>query len=261
MATSNGFANSEPGWTASTTTTESNIFWGTDPTKNVQYQVADIVSTAVDSGNTPTTLLRAGLIMGKVTSTGLYKEYNPTGTDGSQQAIGVLAGEINMLDPVTAAAAARVALLVISGPVRASALVNLDNMARKQLEAGGVLFDDTRGSGLGVPYMRELTKAADYTVTAADNGTLFNATTGAVVFTLPTLAAGLHFTFYNEVDATMTITSAAGNDIIADGDVAASSVAFSTGSHKIGSCAKLVANQAGTKWRLFNLGGTTATPT
>ncbi len=261
MSTSYGYSNGEPGWTASVSTTEANIFWGTDPTKKVEYQIASILAATVDSGNTPTTLLRQGLVIAKITASGLYTAYSPTATDGSQQAIGVLPQEINMLDPVTGSVAIRVSPIVICGPVRASALVNLDNMARKQLEAGGIVFDDTRGSGFGVPYIRELAKAANYTVVAADNGTQFNATTGAVVFTLPTLAAGLHFTFYNEVDADMTITSAAGNDIIADGDVAASSVAFSTTGHKIGSCAKLVANEAGTKWRLYNLGGTLATPT
>lgn len=251
MTTAYGFSNGEPGWTGSLASVESNIFWGNDPSKQVQYLTADIVSTAVDSGNTPTTLLRAGLILGKVTSTGQYKEYSPTGTDGSQQAVAVLPIEINMLDPYTAAAANRVASVVICGPVRASSLVGLDNMSRKQLEAGGILFDDTRGSGFGIPYIRELNKAADYTVVAADNGTLFTAS-AAVNFTLPTLAAGLHFLFYNDADSNMTVTSAAGDDLIVFNDVAADSVAFSTAGGKIGGSVEVIANQAGTKWRVFS---------
>lgn len=263
MATSYGWWSSEPGSTAALFNTESNIFWGSGSAISPAnlFITLNISSAATDATNSPTTILRPGLIMGKITSSGLWTAYSPTATDGSQQALAILPTEINMLDPVTAAVANRVGVGVISGPIKASALVNLDNMARKQLEASGVIFDDTRGSGFGVPYVREVAKAASYTVLATDNGTQFNATTGAVTFTLPTLAAGLHFMFYNEVDANMTITSAAGNDIFAIGDAAASSVAFSTASQKIGSCAMVVANAAGTAWRLYNLGGTTATPT
>ncbi len=262
MAASYGWWSGEPGSTAAVFNTESNIFWGSGSVISPAnlFITMNITSAAVDGG-TPTTILRPGLIMGKITSSGLWTNYSPTATDGSQQALAILPNEINMLDPVTNAVANRVNVGVVSGPVKAGSLWNLDLVARKQLEAAGIIFDDIRGESLGVGYMREVSKATSYTVLATDNGTQFNLITGAGTFTLPTLAAGLSFTFFCEVDATMTITSAAGNDIIVDGDVAASSIAFSTSSHKIGSCAQLVANAAGTAWRLYNLGGTLATPT
>lgn len=257
-----GYWSGEPGSTTAIFNTESNIFWGSgnavSPAHN--FITISITSAAVDTGS-PTTILRPGLILGKITSSGMYTNYSPTATDGSQLAVCVLPTEINMLDPVTGTVANRVTSAVINGPIKASACYGLDNISRAQLEAQGVLWDDTRGTAVGLPYIREVAKAANYTVLSTDNGTQFNATTGAVTFTLPTLAAGLRFMFYNEVDAAMTITSAAGNDIFADGHAAASSVAFSTASHKIGSCAMVVANAAGTAWRLYNLGGTTATPT
>ncbi len=248
MTTSYSFGSGEPGLTAALQSVESNIFTGPDPLKQNQWATADIVSTAVDAGNTPTTLLRAGLILGVVTSSGQYKQYSPTATDGSQVAVAVLPREINMLDGYTAAAANRVAAVVTGGPVKASALVNIDNVARKQLRAQGFYLDDDRTIGYGMPYLKPVAKAANYTVLATDIGTFFYATTGAVTFTLPALAAGLYFWFYNTVDANMTVASAAGDDIITDGDAAADSVAFSTASHKIGGGVLVFANEAGTAW-------------
>jgi len=49
-----------------------------------------IVSTAADAGNTVTTVLRQGLLLGKITTSGKLKEWNPTGTDGSQYIYGIL---------------------------------------------------------------------------------------------------------------------------------------------------------------------------
>lgn len=257
MASSNGFSNGEPGWTGILSTVESNIFWGTDPTKLVQYDTVDIVSTTVDAGNTPTTLLRPGLVLGKVTSTGQYTAYSATATDGSQQAVAVLSREINMLDPYTGAAANRVDSAIICGPVRASALIGLDNFARQQLGASGFLFDDVRTGGYGLPFIRVVNKAVDYTVTAADNDTLFTAS-AAVNFTLPTLAAGLNFSFYNLADSNMTVTAATSDTIITDGDAAADSVAFSTASHKIGGGVRFVANADASKWLTFFQGAAPA---
>jgi len=107
-----------------------------------------------------------------------------------------------------------------------------------------------------------LVKTADYTVVAADTGKVLFTGTGAVNFTLPTIAAGLSFTFVNLVDANMTITTNALG--IHKASVTAASVAFSTSSQKMGSIAKVVAVPTladGTvlKWLVINLGGTTAT--
>lgn len=259
MASSGGFQYGDPGFTGSLETVERNIYWGSDPTKKIERQTITITSGATDSTNTPTTLLRAGLALGKITATGFYTAYSPTATDGSQFAEGVLEVEVNMLDPYTGAVATRVNNLVISGPVKAGAVANLDYVSRKQLSASGIIFDDNRTAGFGVPFLKTVSKAADYTVTAADNGTLFLATTGAVNFTLPTLAAGLHFIFYNTVDAAMAILSAgSADDIITDGDLAADSVTFSTANHKIGGAVMFVANDAGTKWLTFFMGAAPA---
>lgn len=248
MSSSFGVSNGDPGFTSAYETAERNIYWGTRPLEKIELESITIASSATDAGNTPTTLLRAGTILGQVASTGFYTTYSPTATDGSQVARAVLREEVNMLDPWTAAVNTRVVAAVISGPVKASALGNLDNVARRQMRAGGFIFDDDRLTGYGFPYIKPVAKAANYTVLSSDNGTFFYATTGAVTFTLPALAVGLYFWFYNTVDATMTVASAAGDDIITDGDAAADSVAFQTGSHKIGGGVLVFANEAGTAW-------------
>jgi len=159
-----------------------------------------------------------------------------------------------MLDLMSGAAVTRVLAAVIAGPVKASALVGLDNIARKQLIAQGFLFDDVRTTGYGVPYAKFQTKAASYTVLASEDGTQF-AATAAAAFTLPALAAGLSYTFFNEADTNMSVASAEGTNMIVDGNASASSVTFSTSSHKIGGCVKVVCNEAGTKWRVYNMSG------
>jgi len=243
-----GYWSGEPGSTAAIFNTESNIFWGSgnavSPAHN--FITISITSAAVDTGS-PTTILRPGLILGKITSSGMYTNYSPTATDGSQQAVCVLPTEINMLDPVTGTVANRVTSAVINGPIKASACYGLDNISRAQLEAQGVLWDDTRGTSVGLSYIKTLNKAASYTVLATDNNTLFTAS-AAATFTLPTIAAGLHFEFYNLANTDMAVTSAEGTNIVTDGNASASTLTFSTASHKIGGGVEVIANSDATKW-------------
>ncbi len=224
-------------------------------------------STLVDAGSSPTSVLRAGLVLGKVKATGLLEKYDPTATDGTQVAFCVLAQGISMLDSAGSAQQKQVHVLW-KGILQADQLLLLDNMARKQLlRSGRYLFDEAHSATAansvalaGDLHLSEVAKAGPtYTVVAADAGTLFVAG-GACNFTLPTIAAGLGpFEFLNAADADMVITSAAGDDILADGNAAADTVTFSTSSHKIGSRARIRANAAGTLWLFENLGGTTAT--
>jgi len=110
------------------------------------------------------------------------------------------------------------------------------------------------GTTLGSYYpnanMLESAKTANYTVLTTDNGTLFTNTgaSGAVVFTLPTLAAGLVYEFLVTADQSVTVASAAGDDMVVFNDATADSVAFSTSSEKIGGSLLIFSNSAGTKW-------------
>jgi len=69
---------------------EMEITWGRDEVNRTWVRPAVIASTAVDAGNTPTTHLRAGLLMGVVSATGEWKEWDSGETDGTEVIQGVL---------------------------------------------------------------------------------------------------------------------------------------------------------------------------
>lgn len=214
------------------------------------WQAISVVldSTTVDSGNTPTTLLRRGLLLGRDSTTGQYEDYDPTATDGTQIARGFLLDNVNMLDSSTGSAADKMARMVWSGYAKADQLINLNYQARRQLRF--IAFDDgpfdDEGADLKIVYAR----TTDLTVTSAYNNYTFSnsGASGAVNFTLPTLARGLRFRFIVEADQTVTVTSAAGDDMVVPNDASADSVAFSTAGDKIGGSVEVFANAAATKW-------------
>lgn len=104
------------------------------------------------------------------------------------------------------------------------------------------------------PCKAELAKTANYTILQQETGSLYTNTgaTGAIVFTLPTLSAYLAFRFLVVADQSVTIASAAGDDMVVYNDASADSVAFSTSGQKIGGSVLVFANGAGTKWYVFN---------
>lgn len=242
VATATGYSPGVPGFTDIRETVENQVTFQTFFQGDVIYDAFPILaSTAVDAGNTPTTALRPGLLVAKLDTDGSYVAYDPDANDGSQEAVGVLIKEINMLDYTTAAAAARVGdAIVIQGKLKASAVLNLDMQARRQLAARGFTFDDAVWTPpASFRRVHRLTAAeitADAkTLTAADSGKLFITTggDGAFTFTLPTIAAGLVYEFLNYVAQDMVITSAEGNNIVATNDIAASSITLGTSNEEI----------------------------
>ena len=93
-----------------------------------------------------------------------------------------------------------------------------------------------------------VTKVADYTVKASESGTFFTnrGATAAVNFTLPAFASGLNYLFYAAADVAVTVTSGTADLMIVDDDVAADSLALSTGSEIMGGAIQVVSD--GTKW-------------
>jgi len=90
-----------------------------------------------------------------------------------------------------------------------------------------------RGKCLRAPIVA---KTANYTVLAADSGTIFltTGTEGAVNFTLPAVSAGLWFMFINGADQDMLVKTATADTLISFNDVAADSVSYATADEKIG---------------------------
>jgi len=236
-----------PGLTTSRETYEAEFRWGS------QYQGvfanALIDGAAVDSGNSPTYELRPGLLLGQVISTGKYKQYSPTATDGSEVAAAVLIEALRMQD-FNGTNVDRFYAVLVGGPVQGAKILGLDLMARQQM--GKFIFDDIFAipGNHWFPWKRFQTKTAAYTLVANDNFTLFDnvGATTAITFTLPTLANGYLFGFSVQAAQNVTVASSAGDDMIAYNDASADSVAFSTGGSLIGGQVWVYSNPAGTKW-------------
>jgi len=236
-----------PGSGVQDITVERNVIWGGDAAKgNVLYASALIAGGSTDAANTPTTVLRAGLVLGKVTATGKYVPYSKSATDGSQIARAVLPYEIMTVD-FAGVNADRVVPIIVGGPVMAGQLIGLDALARSQMSRA-FLFDDDNVSAKFVP-PNVVTKTNSYTVLAGDTGTVFLANgSGALTFTLPAIGPGLYFRFVNIVDQNMIVASAEGSNIVAAGTIAGSSLTFSTSSQKKGAVVEIFSNPAGSLW-------------
>lgn len=235
-----------PGMGTPAESTEREFLWGNRETLHLESGV--IVSTAVDATNTPTTTLRRGRLMGIVTASGKWKQYDPAAVDGSEVAAGVLYEHRNMLNLSTGSAQDTQGQFVVKGFVKAGQLLGLDALARRQM-FGRFLFDDDF-AGLAPVYRKVVVKATDYTVTVADNDVIFTTrgAVGAVTFTLPALARGLRFTFFNEADQNMLVVAGTADTMVTFNDLAADSVAFSTAGEKIGAWVEVIANDDASKW-------------
>lgn len=105
--------------------------------------------------------------------------------------------------------------------------------------------------------------AASVTLTVNDGSRVY-VTTAATTYTLPAVATlydGWNATFFNAADVNMIVTAPA-NKLVAFNNAAATSIAFSTTSEKIGSGVKIIYDGVLTKYlALPILGAETATPT
>lgn len=230
--------------------TEEVQIWGSGPDNQHQrYETKiHIKSTVTDSGNTPTTTLRGGLILARKTSDGLDYKYDPTATDGTQRPIGILEKHTTMLDRY-GTAADKVKNVLKGGLIQNTTdLGNVDLMALAVLLRTGFMTMDAVPNGsafLYHPVAREF-KTADYTITAADNGKLLVAATNAVNYTLPTLAAalvGFQVQVYQSGNNNLVVTAAA-DTIIYDDTTGgkATTLTWSTANQKMGAGAILRAD-------------------
>ena len=246
-----------PGITTTRETYEAEFRWGSS--FQGVFANALIDGAAVDSGNSPTYELRPGLLLGQNLTTGKYKQYSATATDGTEVAAGILLEALRMQD-FSGNAVDRFYAVLVGGPVQASKILGLDLMARQQMDK--FIFDDIFNipGHHWYPFKRWQTKTSNYTIVASDNYSVFNnlGAGGAVVFTLPTIANGYFFEFICMVDQTLQVSSNEGSNIVTFGNVTASTAAFSTGGSRIGNIFRVFTNAAATKWILEQVGNVAA---
>jgi hypothetical protein len=121
-------------------------------------------------------------------------------------------------------------------------------LIRAQLQ-NRFLFDDIPTANFCGGWRNIVAKVADYTVTEADNNTLFTnrGAAGAVVFTLPATAKkGLRFGFHVVAGQNVTVTAGTADTLVAFNDATADSVAYSTASELIGG--RYIVEGDGTGW-------------
>ena len=260
MATSSG-GWGLPGVGADLTVAESEILWGGDQSRMALLYKSDLYSSAaLDAGNTPTTVLRPGLIMGRVTSTGELEEWDADASDGTQDIAGILDVELRMTD-YQGTAADRVMRNLVRGPVKARKLLiqgvafvgHADEfLARRQLVAAGyTLDDDTFGfkAGQGDRYAT-VTGTADTLTTAENGSTIFYSNVASVTVTLPAIQAGLYYDLVRTGDEEFVVASGEGDNMIVGNDLSADSITFTTAGEHMGARVRIKCVYVGTtlKW-------------
>lgn len=243
--------NDLPGTKTVQETQEVALTWGRNTASEMSAQIID--SGAVDAGNTPTTTLRPGLILAKL-STGYLTNYNPASTTaGQNMPYAILNQGLQMLDYQTGTVASKSAQILIAGQVKVANLVGFDAYARVVL-GHRFLWDDTFNAATG-GWIGPVELAANYTALVADNAKHFTNTgaTGNIVLTLPTPAVGLRFKVSIAAAHEITLTPAAGGQLSINGNAAASTYVVGDGTTAtIGKSVELYSNVAGTLWLVNN---------
>lgn len=231
---------------AERTVSESEILWGADQARNAALWKSAIISGASrDAGNTPTTVLRPGLLMAKVTSTGEYEEWDADASDGTQDILGILDSELRAQDYDATNQDRMFRMLVARAPIKASQLLiqgsalvgHVDEyLARRQLVAAGFVFDDDpmgykAGRGARVATVTGTTDA----LTADENGTtLFYNNAASVTVTLPAAKPGLEYELVRAADEEFIVVSPTADDVIVGNDLTADGVTVTTAGEQIG---------------------------
>lgn len=238
-----------PGIGSLTQNTESNIWWGREENLlHVQALILD--STAVDAGNSPTTDLRQGLLLGKKVADGNLYQYDPDANDGSEEVYAVLLRDISTLD-ANGTAEDKMIHALVGGPMRAETLrvegtlltsSDHEYTVRRQMANRFVFNDDptSKAMHLGAAFSNKTETAAAITVAAADNGSrLVCSNAASTTVTLPAIHQGLVFEFLRTGDEEFIVTSAEGDNIIFGNDLSGDSITFTTAGQHIGALVRV----------------------
>lgn len=259
MSARGGFA--PPGFSAAVYTSEREILWGSDDQHlPVIYRNSIISGAARDAGNTPTTLLRRGLLLGALTSGGELEEWDADASDGTQNIFSVLNRETRAQD-FDANNVDRHYETLVKAPVIAKQLLiqgsafigHIDEyLARRQMHTMGFVFDDDpQGFYSGLVERYATVTGTSDTLTPQENGMiLFYSNAASVTVTLPTIQPGLSYDLFRTGDEEFIVTSGAGNDIMFGNDLSGSTITYTTASEHLGARVRVRSVYVGTtlKW-------------
>lgn len=250
-------AGAMPGIGSTLTTAPERVITFGPPSWQLDINNRVIDSTAVDAGNTPTTELRAGLVLAKKTSDGNMYQWDATAVDGTEKAIAILRRGISMLN-LSGVVEDKTAYMLLAGGVKAADLLikgvalvgHADEfLARRQLGAAGFVFDDNTNPNAIVDL--NITAATLIPTTAQNNYRFFLSNAASTTVTLPAAQAGLIYDFVRIGDEELVVTGVAGEMLVGN-DVAANSVTFTTAGEHIGASVRAEGVRYGStvKWRL-----------
>lgn len=259
MSAFGGFAT--PGFGAAAYTSEREILWGRDDQHlPLLFRNSIISGAARDAGNTPTTLLRRGLILGKVDASGELEEWDADASDGTQNIAAVLNCELRATD-FDANNTDRAFATLLCGPIIAAQMLiegvalvghTHEYLARRIMHKMGFRFDDDpQGFKAGLIDRFDLVTGTTDALTADENGkTLFYNNAASVTVTLPALKPGLEYTLMRAADEEFVVASAEGDNIVVGNDLSADSITFTTASEQIGAGVRVRGVYLGTtlKW-------------
>jgi hypothetical protein len=110
---------STPGVGAIARTQTQQFIWGGDRAQVLEMGF-QIDQASVDSGSNNTKVLRPGLAMGRVTATGLLRQFDNAQTDGTQNLVGFLKEETPLIDSLGRTnATGAFAQVIVSAPIKA----------------------------------------------------------------------------------------------------------------------------------------------
>ena len=218
---------------------DSTLAWGGTfgrPEWNWLDGAARISGAARDAGHTNnTTVLRGGLLMGKITSSNMWKEWNPSGTDGSQWLRGVLMQAVDtqrygsnqnrLVGRVAQFGAFKVAKLLIPGESTYGIVgKDLEFMVRNGCA------DRFRLDDFNVGEVRQCTITADTTLDYTYHDAIIDnvGAAGAVNLTLPTPRRGFRLRFLQAAGQNIVLASSASNEFIPASGTPATSVTLSS---------------------------------
>lgn len=236
-----------PGIDSILETTEAELTWGKREQQVVIGGVLDSATT--DAGNGTTTILRPGLLLGRIETTKKWKAWSATATDGSENLWGVLLFDQSMLNAAGVAKDRWFGYCLVGGNVKASKLIvpgnasaGINGDANELLlralmtQTGRFRLDDEPFGNPGFGYRAVRIKTADYTILESDNGVLFHTegASGTVIFTLPVMRAGFRCTIAVTADQIVRVDSNPADTLIVGNDIAGDRVSLATATELIG---------------------------
>ena len=243
-----------PGLQAAIETLEQELWWGRIEQQVIQQGLVD--GAARDAGNSPTTALRPGLLLGKVTATGKLKEWDPDASegDGTEEIYGILIYD-QFVQQLGVDKDRWLGWVLVGGNLKPESLVIPGNAARgingddyellaySQLSSRFRFMEKLTGVSYGWGGFRNVAVIDDdYAITEADNDLLLT-TLGAakaIEFTLPAPRPGFHVGILIGADENVTITPLAAGQLVTDNNAAADTLAYTTSGQQIGVLLELV---------------------